>query len=626
VSQWPVAAGVVVASHLFAGAAAIASPAPAPFGEPAVAGLDLVDLSGQIHRLGGRAGTAPFALVFLGVDCPISRKKVPTLNELAKVAKVATEPGDAAVELFGVLSDPKLARAQAVAFQKEYAVALPLLLDTSGELAAALQPTHVPEAFVFLNGALAYRGAVDDAFADVGQERAQVKSRFLADALAAVAHGEAPAVKSSAPVGCLFETPANDAKNATGAVTWARQIAPILNARCASCHRSGEVAPFALTSFDDAARHAKQIAKVTAQHLMPPWKPVAGFGEFLDAARLSERELALLAAWAEAGAPEGDAAEAPPLPTFPQDWPLGKPDLVLEMPEPFPVEAAGRDRFRCFVLPTGLTEDRVVVGFDFRPGAPTVVHHALFFLDTQQRGRKLDEKDEGPGYETFGGIGFLPSGGLGGYAPGSQPHFMPEGTGRQLEKGSDVILQVHYHSSGKVEHDQDRLALYFAKGPVKSLISGAAVITRDIDIPAGDARYRRDASLTLPCPITLLGITPHMHYLGKEMTVQATAPDGAVVPLIKIDDWDFRWQSQYLFAQPIRLAKGTRIDLHALYDNSAANVRNPSDPPKRVIHGEQTTDEMCIAFLQLVTDNPEDRVLLRRQMLKDLLLGGPRDR
>jgi mono/diheme cytochrome c family protein len=184
-----------------------------------------------------------------------------------------------------------------------------------------------------------------------------VKSRFLADALAAVAHGEAPAVKSTAPVGCIFETPAKDEKDAKSAVTWARQIAPILNARCVTCHRSGEVAPFALTSFDDAARHAKQIAKVTTQHLMPPWKPVAGFGEFLDAARLSERELALLAAWAEAGAPEGEAAEAPPLPAFPQDWPLGEPDLVLEMPEEFTVEAAGRYRFRCFVLPTGLTED-----------------------------------------------------------------------------------------------------------------------------------------------------------------------------------------------------------------------------------------------------------------------------
>jgi mono/diheme cytochrome c family protein len=622
---------VVVASHLFAAAAAIAvaSPAPAPLGESAVGGLDVVDLEGRIHRLGGRAGTAPFALVFLGVDCPISRKKVPTLNELAKdakVANVATKPGDAAVELYGVLSDPKLARAQAVAFQKEYAVALPLLLDTSGELAAALQPTHVPEAFVFRNGALAYRGAIDDSFAEVGQERAQVKSRWLADALAAVAHGEAPAVKSSTPVGCIFETPVKDAKDAKGAVTYARQIAPILNARCISCHRSGEVAPFALTSFDDAARHAKQIAKVTAQHLMPPWKPVAGYGEFLDAARLSERELALLAAWAEAGAPEGDAAELPPLPEFPEDWPLGEPDLVLEMPEEFTVEAAGRDHFRCFVLPTGLTEDKVVIGVDYRPSAPSVVHHAIFFLDDRGRARKLDEKDAGPGYETFGGIGFFPSGGLGGYAPGANPHFMPEGTGRELGKSADVVLQVHYHSSGKVEHDQDKLALYFAHGPVKTLISGAAVITHDIDIPAGKADYTRDASLTLPCPITLYGITPHMHYLGKTMQVMATAPDGSVVPLVRIDDWDFRWQSQYLYAQPIRLAKGTKIDLHAVYDNSAANVRNPSDPPKRVTFGEQTTDEMCIAFLQLATDSPEDRALLRRSMLGELLRGGTRER
>jgi hypothetical protein len=465
-----------------------------------------------------------------------------------------------------------------------------------------------------------------------------VKNRWLADALHAVEGGAPPAVKSTVPVGCIFETPAPDAKggnDAKSSVTFTRHVAPILNAHCVTCHRAGEVAPFALTSFDDAAHHAKQIAKVTERHLMPPWKPVAGFGEFLDEERLSARELALLAAWAQAGAPQGDVAELPPLPEFDEGWPLGEPDLVLEMPEEFTVEAAGRDRFRCFVLPTGLTQDEVVVAVDYRPGAPAVVHHALFFLDTQQRARKLDEKDAGPGYESFGGIGFLPSGGIGGYAPGARPHFMPEGTGRLLEKGADVVLQVHYHSSGKVEHDQDRLALYFAKTPVKSLISGTAVMARDIDIPAGEADYRRDASLTLPCPVTLFGVTPHMHYLGKEMEVAATLPAGGshdgsaggdVIPLIKIDDWDFRWQNQYLFAQPIRLPKGTRIDLHARYDNSAANVRNPSDPPKRVTHGEQTTDEMCIAFLQLATDSPEDRALLRREMLKALLLGGSRER
>ncbi|HET6164566.1 MAG TPA: alkyl hydroperoxide reductase [Planctomycetota bacterium] len=618
-SQGTVAASLVVAA-LLAGAATAAT-APAR-DDPSVAGLEQVDLDGRIHRLGGRSGDGPVALVFLGVDCPISRKSIPKLNELAKGSVNAEAEGDT-VELYGVLAEPALARAKAVAFAKEYAVALPLLLDTSGELAAALHPTHVPEAFVFSHGALVYRGAIDDAFADVGQERAQVKNRWLADAMAAVAHDEPPAVKSTEPVGCFFETPKS---GAGGAVTYTRQVAPILNAHCVTCHRAGEVAPFPLTSFDDAAHHAKQIAKVTGKRLMPPWKPVEGFGTFLDAARLSERELALLAAWAEAGAPEGDAAELPPLPTFPEDWPLGKPDLVLEMPEPFTIEAAGRDHFRCFVLPTGLTQDQVVVGVDYRPGAPSVVHHAIFFLDAQQRGRKLDEKDEGPGYETFGGIGFFPSGGLGGYAPGATPHFMPEGTGRALEKGADVVLQVHYPSSGKVEHDQDKLALYFAKSPVKTLISGAAVLTNAIDIPAGAADYSRDASLTLPCPITVYGITPHMHYLGKTMEVKATAPDGSVIPLVKIDDWDFRWQSQYLYAAPIRLAKGTRIDLHAVYDNSAANVRNPSDPPKRVTHGEQTTDEMCIAFLQLATDSPEDRAQLRRTMLGELLRGGARER
>ena len=278
---------------------------------------------------------------------------------------------------------------------------------------------------------------------------------------------------------------------------------------------------------------------------------------------------------------------------FLSSWRLGEPDLVPTMPEAF-TSRPGKDIFRCFVLPTGLTEDKVVVGVEYRPGAPRVVHHALFFLDASGTARELDQRDDGPGYRTFGGVGFLPTGGLGGYAPGLQPWRTREGTGRLLEKGADVVLQVHYHSSGKAETDQGRIGLHFARAPIKSIISGAAVLTRDIDIPAGEGRYARDASVTLPCDITVVGVAPHMHYLGKAMKVHATTPGGDDVPLIWVKDWDFRWQGQYLYAQPIRLLKGTRIDLHAVYDNSAANPRNPSDPPRQA--RRTATDEMCICF------------------------------
>ena len=580
-------------------------------------GLKALDLEGGIHELGGRSGTTPFALVFLGTECPISRKAIPELNRISK------EAAQAGVDLLGVVSEPRTTRAKALEHAKEFGAVFPVLFDGTLDLAQRLGPTHVPEAFLFgRDGKLAYRGAIDDAFADVSKERANVKSHYLADAVRAAAAGRAPEAARTQPVGCIFEA---TAKSGAGPVTYTRHIAPLLNLHCVGCHREGEIAPFTLLSYADAAKRAKQISSVTHKRVMPPWVPSEGYGAFLDETRLTDSEIALIGAWAEAGAPEGDPADLPPQRKFSSGWKLGEPDLVLKMPEPFAVGAEGRDSFRCFVLPTELTEDKIVVGVEYRPGAPTVVHHALFFLDNSGAARKLDEKDSGPGYEQFGGIGFLPSGGLGGYAPGALPRLMPDGTGRQLQKGSDVVLQVHYHASGKAEKDQGSIAIYFAKKPVEKIISGTVLVNRQIDIAPGDSHYAREATMTLPVDVTVIGVAPHMHYLGREMKIHATKPSGEDVPLIWVKDWDFRWQGQYLFRDPIRLPKGTRIDLNAVYDNSASNIRNPSDPPKRVRNGEQTTDEMCMAFLQIITDSPEDRQKVRRAMLWNLFQATQRD-
>jgi hypothetical protein len=354
---------------------------------------------------------------------------------------------------------------------------------------------------------------------------------------------------------------------------------------------------------------------------MPPWPPSPGWGEFLDEARLTEVEIARFQAWAETGAVEGEAADLPPPPSFPRGWKLGEPDLVVGMSEAFEVPAEGRDSYRCFVLPTQLPEDTFVAGVDFHPGAKNVVHHALFFLDTSGVARQLDAQDPGPGYRSFGGAGFVPAGGLGGFAPGTQPRLLPDGMARRLPKGADIVLQVHYHPSGKSENDQSRLGLYFAKQPIEKEIVAIAVLTHRIDIPAGEANYERHASLTLPVPVSLISAAPHMHYLGKEMKAQATTPDGRTIPLVRIEDWNFNWQGQYLYARPIELPAGTRIDVDARYDNSPDNPRNPSSPPRRVRFGEQSTDEMCICFFQATARTPEERQQIRRATLRALFGG-----
>ncbi len=389
--------------------------------------------------------------------------------------------------------------------------------------------------------------------------------------------------------------------------TYSRDVAPILWKNCAGCHRPGEVGPFSLLTYKDAARRSDFLHKVTESRQMPPWKPEPGFGEFNDARRLSDAELRTIADWVEAGSPEGDPKDLPPAPKFAEGWQLGTPDLILKMPEAYKVPASGKDVQRSFVIPTPVDSDRTVAAVEFRPGNRRVVHHAIFYLDSTGTAREKDAADDGPGYESFGGPGFLPTGALGGWAPGAMPRMLPEGVGRYIRAKSDLVLQIHYHPDGKEELDQSVVGITFTRKPATKILAGVFVRSRGIYIPAGEPRHHVQAeSEPLPVDVEALGITPHMHNVGREFKVVAETPDGRTVPMIWIKDWDFNWQGQYIYKAPVRLARGTIIRIDAYYDNSAANPKNPSNPPKLVTWGEQTTDEMCLCAVQVVTDSLAD--------------------
>lgn len=576
----------------------------------------LSDVDGNAHVL-IEPETHATAIVFLGTQCPISNRAIPTLNALA-----AKLPSGAA--FYGIVSDPTVTRADVAKYRDDYKIAFPILFDDAGSLAKSLQPKVTPEAFVLNQyGRVVYRGRIDDSFASLGQANQTAKTHDLADALADVA-ADKPIDRETKAVGCIFE--AWKAKDVSSAITYNRDIAPLLNANCVSCHRDGQVAPFSLQTYQDAAKRAEQLAQVTQSHYMPPWKPHANFNHFVGEHRLTNDRIALIADWAKAGAPQGDAKDLPPAPKFASGWTKGEPDLVVKMPEPFTVPAGGKDVYRAFVVPLNLPKDTYVAGVEFRPGAPTVVHHSLFFLDTTGAGRKLDAADPAPGYISFGGPGFTPTGGLGGWAPGADNQLLPEGAGRLVKAGSDLILQMHYHPDGREHQDQSSLAIYFQKKPVDRIIGSIPLTTRDIDIPAGEANYTRQVSLTLPTDLTLSGATPHMHLVGRDMKVTATQPDGTVTPIIWIDDWDFKWQGQYRFVKPITLPAGTRLDLVAHYDNSTANANNPNDPPARVKRGEQTTDEMCFCFLEYEASSPSELLRIRKAMVQQMISEGLRRR
>ncbi len=385
-------------------------------------------------------------------------------------------------------------------------------------------------------------------------------------------------------------------------VTFTKDIAPLIFENCTACHRVGEVGPFPLTNFAEVKKKAETIASALVDRIMPPWRADEGAEKFHDARVLKPEQIALFEQWVKAGTLEGDAKDLPAGRNFPTGWMLGEPDLVLKPAQSYAIGAEGRDVYQAFVLPTTFPTDRYVSAVQVRPGNATVVHHVLLFLDTSGRARQLDAASPDPGYTSFGGPGFVPNGSLGGWAPGNFPQHLPEGLGMRLPKGADVVMQVHYHRTGKPETDTTQVGIYFAKKPVEKRLRVFPIRAAKLRIPAGEANYRTEGWLPIPADVTLQAIMPHMHLLGREMNVTARFPDGTEKKLIHIPDWSFNWQMTYRFIEPVKLPKGTIIRLAARFDNSEANPSNPSKPPREVRRGEGTTDEMCMAFLSYTVD------------------------
>jgi mono/diheme cytochrome c family protein len=393
---------------------------------------------------------------------------------------------------------------------------------------------------------------------------------------------------------------------AFAAPTFSEHIAPIVFDNCASCHRPGEAAPFALLSYQDVKKRGPLIAAVTESRYMPPWHAAPGYGDFIGEHRLTAAQIATIKQWVEAGMPEGDPARLPAVPRFPEGWQLGKPDIVLTMTEPFDVPASGPDIYRNFTIPMNIPDNKWVKAVEYRPSARKVVHHALFFLDTTGNSRRHDGEGGQPGYNGgLDGTRFAKSGRLGGWAVGGNPHFLPEGLALPLYRGADFVLQVHFHLSGKPETERSTIGIYLAGKAPERMITAVQLppvfgVGAGIDIPRGEKAFQIADSFTLPIDVEAVQIGGHAHYLAKDMQATATLPDGTKQWLLWIKDWDFNWQDQYQCRNPVPLPKGTRIDVRITYDNSADNPHNPSHPPKRVQWGEQSFDEMGSVTLTVV--------------------------
>ncbi len=395
--------------------------------------------------------------------------------------------------------------------------------------------------------------------------------------------------------------PAPSPAPAKAPVTFSKEVVRILQGHCQSCHHQGGVAPFSLTSYQDAYRNRKKILKKTAAREMPPWNVSSECGEYEDDPSLTRGELDTIARWVQSDAPEGNPRDLPPSRAFPK-WELGEPDIALTVKAPYTPDFSRGDEYRCFVFPTHVPADRWVDAVAVLPGNPKMVHHALVWVEKGSTSEKLVRNDPANSYSCFGGA-VVPTDSIGEWVPGSRPHRFPAGFGRSFPKNARVILQIHYSAhyamkSGGMTPDRTSVGIYFARPPVRKPVVATWVYGPDnFVIPAGAPHHTLKGSLTLKSPIRLLAVWPHMHLLGRSMKITATLPDGRQECLVDVTNWDFHWQRTYWLRKPRRLPAGTRVDLVATYDNSAANPNNPSTPPRNVTLGMDTTNEMSQAAL-----------------------------
>ena len=419
------------------------------------------------------------------------------------------------------------------------------------------------------------------------------------------------------------------ASPAQAGVTYYREIAPILLQQCAPCHRPGQSGPFPLLTYEDARRRAGQIAAVTRRRYMPPWLPEPGYGAFLDERRLSDAQIRSIEDWARAGAPEGLASDAPPLPAVTPDWMLGAPDLVVRASKPFALPADGPDVFWNFVISPPVPATRYVKAIEIRPGSERVHHSNLLIDRTRSTRRQEAVAGEGfPGMDlTIETDTFDPDSHFLFWKPGGTPWVEPEGMAWRLDPGNDLVLNVHMQPSGKAETVQPSIGLYFTdKPPDKHPMLVKLENDRALDIPPGDRNFLVSDDFRLPLDVDVLAVYPHAHYLGKLLEAFATLPDGSRRWLIRIPQWDVNWQAVYRYRAPVFLPKGTVVSMRYHYDNSADNVRNPNSPPKRVAGGNQSTDEMGHFWLQvLVRGDGDQRPILQEALMRHRLAKYPDD-
>jgi hypothetical protein len=558
-----------------------------PPGPARVENFGLLDHQGVFHELYRESQRPALVLFVQGNGCPIARKSVPALREV----RDAFAPQG--VVFWMINANPQDGRDEIAAEAERFGIDFPILLDEAQLVARSLGVTRTAEAIVIApeGWRIVYRGPVDDRLSYASER--PVREHWLRDALAAQLSGRPVKTPVREAQGCLIRFEDAAAGRPPSAISYARDVAPILEERCRTCHRAGGVAPWQMSDYATVRAWAPMMREAIRTGRMPPWQADPGYGHFRDDLALPARERRTLVHWIEAGAPRGsggDPLAERPVAAIPT-WPLGEPDVVIEAPVQR-IPASGVVPYLYEELELPFEREVWLRGADLRPSNFAVMHHGITWL-LYPEGQKAP-RTEGPRFTR----GLLPS-----YVPGLRPAFFPEGTGYRIPAGAKIRLQLHYTTTGRPETDAPRLGLYLADGPARHELRRGAVGTLDLAIPPGAEEYEVVTEHVLRRNVVVYSLSPHMHYRGKRMRYDAHYPDGRVETLLSVPRFDFNWQHQYAPDPPLRLPAGTRLVVTAAFDNSADNPRNP-DPGVWVHWGEQSFDEMLFGFFLYREDGP----------------------
>lgn len=536
---------------------------------------DLRGRRGQLGRVGAKRG---LVVALTDTTCPLTQKYGPSLK------RTAAECVERGLEFVLLNTSEGEGREELAAWIAEHEFAAPYIHDPSGELARELGAVTTTDCFLLdREGRLVYRGALDDQYG-LGYTLDAPRERYLHDAIDALLEGRTPAVQATWAPGCVLGL---EPREALEAHTWHGRISRIVRTNCSGCHHTGGVAPFPLVTREDVVRKKGMVGFVLEERIMPPWTATDGSGPWSNDCSISDGDREALVAWLEAGLPAGDQATAlVPRVQSPDEWEIGTPDRIIELPHEIAVQAEGVMDYVHVSIDPGFAEDRWVRAVEIRPTDRSVVHHVVVYVEEPEGGKRhrLNGLDDSTGF-------------LAAYVPGNAFNVLPPGFARKLRAGTKLLFQMHYTPNGVATVDRPRLGLLFADGPPEHEVKSFGIVEQEFKIPPGAGHHEVKKHIKLPRGIAVLSLMPHMHLRGQSVRIDAHRPGESPVNLLNVPVYDFNWQFAYRFVEPVMLPKGSYVQVQAWFDNSAGNPANP-DPTMAVRWGEQTTDEMMIGYLE----------------------------